>query len=104
MRKLLAAFLVFLASCATVQPKAERVVDCTADKLQKQSVALFTEVLADLAAQDYMGLLADLATRVGQDVVICVVQEIRMRKMALPGTDAATMQAHATEYLRRQKS
>lgn len=104
MIKACAAVLVLLTACATMQPKAERVVDCTGSKMREQSAVLFMEVLADLAAQDYMGLLANLAVRVGPDVVICVVQEIQTRKMAAPGADAATIQAHAAEYMRKQRS
>jgi len=102
MRKLLAAFLVLLTSCATVAPKAENTAKCTADKIVQQRDAILSEVIADLAAQNYVALLTELAMRVGQDVVTCAVQEAYTTKQlkAVPGADTSVIKAHAAEYLR----
>lgn len=113
LNKLACALIAVLASCAgcahttPVTTKVSHVVDCTATQVKEQLPAVFTEVLTDLLSKDYVGLLTDIAKRVGDDVVVCAVKEsaaaAESRASATPGVEspnADAIRANAAEYLR----
>lgn len=97
------AVLPFLLSCAHVPPRITHVVDCSVTKIESQLPAIAAEVAADLLAENYAALLFDLGQRVGQDVVLCAVQEAAKKRFAtMPRAQASVIHAHAEAWLKTQ--
>ncbi len=111
LRKLKALIILagFCASCATTQPivsKVEHVVDCSASAVVSQLPGIITEVATDLLSQNYVKLLTDLASKVGDDVVVCSVAastgnaKARLAAGTAAQPNAETIAANGEAYLR----
>ncbi len=95
--KILAVIISAALGCSTVKPiadpvlsKVEGAIDCTAPLIVSQRVAIAEEVARDLASVDWAALLADLANRVKDDVVICAVQASVAKASAPAATSSST--------------
>ncbi len=74
--KALIALAGLCLSCATVQPivtKIGHAVDCSTNAVVSQLPAIITDVVTGLLSKDYMKILTDIASRVGDDALVCAV-------------------------------
>ncbi len=107
---ILAGFCVSCGNgCATTTPIVTAIghaVDCSANAVVSQLPGIMTDVVTDLLSKDYMKLLTDLATRVGDDAVACGVAastgaaRARLAAGTAAQPNAEAVAGHGEEYLR----